>query len=270
MEGKMARSTFKLFRILIILSLVSLNSFIFLNDAASVSAGSISHPCFLVKPVTASSDGPIAPMVLPAGTPPEDADWLVESQEMHAQKDASGKSYTTTVTVRRNPHPVIPKSDDPASLSAAAASCAYDSTKSDSVTTRSADGGLAQTLTNYYYRYTYSNGSQTWWAYYTYKTEISYTRTNSTYTLGQNTTTWNFLGADCSGVVQHYTSTGGMIPTWSGNSTSLYYWTFMNQWSTLSPGSSMNLITNASTIASHSGVGIAPLNSQIIYRRTGL
>jgi hypothetical protein len=243
-------------------------SFSFFSSATSVSAGSINQPisqaCIWAQPGTVLPDGPIAPMVLPAGTPSEDANWLVKSQEMLTQKDASGKDYAVIVTVRRNPHPIISKSNNSAVLPAATQYCTFLYQESREVTdTRS---GLTQYLKNYYnlYNITPSPGI-TYKAYHTYRTELRWTRTNNTYTLGQPSVAWFFRGVDCYNVGGTNTqSSGGFTPAWSGNGTSTYLWTFMDLWPTRTPVSG-NMHTLVTTTGFQNGVQLTPNLSTVIY-----
>ena len=274
----MNQKSIRAFRISTILLILCINLLLPTGNGTPVLANSnnpnsndqgIVPSCTNLNQTTSITIGPIEPKVVAPGTPSKDADWPIESQVTYKAKDSFGKEVITTLTVRQNPHPTFPKTNT--TVSPLSGTCTYNGSKSYTKATQTPDGGVTQTITNYAYRYVFTSGLNSYWAYHTYETDVSFTRINSTYTLGQNTMTWDFMGADCSGVTQHYGPTiGGMVPnTWYGNSTATYIWYFINQWPTMSPGTNMNLITDASTLVYHSGTYMTTVHSQIVYQRTG-
>jgi hypothetical protein len=127
--------------------------------------------------------------------------------------------------------------------------------------------GIKQYLTSYFYRYSWASGSQNYKAYWIYKTTEYWTRTSTSYTLGQNATNWTNNGWDCSNYFLTNSATGGFVPAWSTSTqTNTYIYDATKNWSTKTPGANLGsglIKTRETTPAYKSGNSIGTLTTEV-------
>lgn len=226
------------------------------NDQAAI------RSCANLTQTNSQADGPVAPMIVPPGSLSEDANWPIVSQEKYTHRDGSRQDVVTTIVIRRDPSP---KTSTGTSVNPLTATCTLLTSESQQIGDQV--GGLTQYLTTYYRLYNLTDSGDTYKAYHTYRTEVYWTRTGNSYSLGQPAVKWFFRGPDCNNVFNQDTNTGAPFsPNWYyGNKTSTYYWTFMDtSWPTRSPvGGSM--YTSVITKGYYNGFLLTPSLSTVIY-----
>lgn len=208
---------------------------------------------------TSASVEETSPKVLPPG-PAIDDDWPVVKEWTETQINETGVAITVTYTLRRNPKP-LPESQTLAPLT----SCSF--VADESLQSTSTIQGLTQYLKSYFYRYNWVDGGQSYKAYWIYKTLEYWTRTSTSYTLGENTTTWTYNGWNCSNVYSPNGNTGHLTPNWySSTRTYDYIYDFTKNWQTKTPGPSLGLgviKTYETTPAYNNGASIGTLTTEV-------
>ncbi len=199
-------------------------------DPVSANAELLSLPnsCFAVPPAgppTPPKQVAIARMEPPT-TPPVDANWPIVEKRVKTVRDRSGTVYTITDITRRDP-------SGKRLANAPASSCTFD--MSTTQERRTTVGGITQHLKNYFYRYRWSDPSHYVYAYWNYKTEAWWNRTDGSWGLGNSSIGWTFIGIDCSSVHRTYNAGSNLVPQWynGGNETWHYFWDVTNSWVTL-------------------------------------
>lgn len=167
-------------------------------------------PCRLGSDI---QDPPTSTVVPPGQS--DDADWPIIEQWIETKTDATGATVSTTYTLRRNP-----KTPSDAVM-APTVSCNYQA--DESLTSTNTIQGVTQYLKSFFYRYNWVNGSTTYKAYWIYKTEEWWTRTSTSYTVGQNSTVWTYNGWNCSNSYSTDSATGGFTPNWYNNTETYHY-----------------------------------------------
>jgi hypothetical protein len=209
------------------------------------------------QPQAAETD--IAPQVVPPGRA-EDDGWPIVRQWTETQRDENGKKVTVTYTLRRNPSPV-PESQ----VTPLATTCTYKA--NESLQSAHPIQGITQYLTSYFYRYQWSSSGQTYKAYLIYKTVEYWTRTSTSYTVGQNTTNWTYNGWNCSNVYSTGGSTGYLTPNWQTSTRTYdYIYDFTKNWPTKTPGPNVSLgviKTLETTPAYKNGSSIGTLTTEV-------
>ncbi len=197
--------------------------------SASSELPTLPHSCSGAVPSggsTPGSEAAIARIEAPT-TRSIDADWPIVGRSVRIVRDRSGKVYTITDITRQDPNPKKPTN------LLASSSCTF--LQSTSRTTQTSAGVVSQYLKNYFYWYRWSDPTHYVYAYWNYKTETWWTRTDSTWSITSGNVTWVFKGLDCSSVHRTYTAGGSVVPGWynGGNETWHYLWDVTNSWVTL-------------------------------------
>jgi hypothetical protein len=98
-------------------------------------------------------------------------------------------------------------------------------------------GGITQYEKVYYDLYNWVNGLQTYNAYKIPKTVEWWTRTSTSYTVGQNSTNWTYNGWNCSNVYSTDSQSGGFTPNWQTSTRTYdYIYDFTKNWVIKTPG----------------------------------
>jgi hypothetical protein len=229
---------------------------------AAVREGDLIAPYGACRPLAAqasSTTTELSIQVVPPGRAEEDS-WPIISQWTETQTGENGKKVTVTYTLRRNPDS-LPESQ----VTPLATTCTY--VANESLQSTQTIQGITQYLVSYFYRYQWSDSGQTYKAYWIYKTLEYWTRTSTSYTLGQNTTTWTYNGWNCSNVYSTNSSTGNLIPNWQTSTRTYdYIYDFTKNWPTKTPGPniSMGLIKTRETMPAYkNGSSIGTLTTEV-------
>ncbi len=190
--------------------------------------------------------------------------WPVVSVTQVALSDDQGRPTIATVTVRENPVPQPHSARTGASLPfgsaiAVGSTCTFDTNPSVTIDTPTANGYFIMHMTDFYDRWVVQPGNL--WSYVTWQTNVWWTRWDPNYDVysGQQSNNWNYYGADCSDVLQHYTAGGGnWAPNWpgsTGDSTTYVYNGPMNTWPVIVRPASGNWLqyTNQFTTVAYLG-----------------
>jgi hypothetical protein len=229
---------------------------------AAVREGDLIAPYGACRPLAAqasSTTTELSIQVVPPGRA-EDDSWPIVRQWTETQRDENGKKVTVTYTLRRNPNPV-PESQ----VTPLATTCTY--VKNESLQSAQTIQGITQYLTSYFYRYSWYNGGGTYKAYLIYKTVEYWTRTSTSYTVGENTTNWTSNGWNCSNVYSSNTSTGHLFPNWQTSTRTYdYIYDFTKNWPTKTPGPPLGIgviKTLETTPAYKNGSSIGTLTTEV-------
>lgn len=158
--------------------------------------------------------------------PQEDEKWLIINQ--WTEKDNSSNnliSYTLKQNLGKPQSLVSPNTT----------SCTY--VANESLQSTQVVGGITQYLKIYYYRYNWVDSNSSYKAYWIYQTVEWWTRTATSYTVGQNATIWTYNGWNCSNVFSSNSNSGGFTPNWQTSSRTYdYIYDFTKNWVIKTPG----------------------------------
>jgi hypothetical protein len=206
-----------------------------------------------------ASVGEISPIVLPAG-PAIDDDWPIVRQWTETQINETGMVVTITYTLRRNPD--LPSESE---TQPAATSCTF--AANESLQNTNTVQGVTQYLTSYFYRYNWVDGGQSYKAYWIYETREYWTRTSTSYTLGQNATAWTYNGWNCDNAYSTNGANHGFTPQWhTSTRTYDYVYDFTKNWITKTPGPNISsglIKTYETTPAYNNGNPIGTLATEV-------
>lgn len=157
----------------------------------------------------------------------------------------TGELVTTTFTLR-----LSPAANESAALGT---TCAY--LGPGSIQSAQQLGGVTAYLKNFFdlYRWENTESGGTWRAHYTTETDEWWDRTGTSWSVGQNSTTWTFNAWNCQNIWDPRQTNGGFTPAWQDATRSyLYVYNFFIPWGwpTLShpPGVGMMRTAEASPI----------------------
>lgn len=230
-----------------------------MNEAKTGSSNILYSPCSLVHPqsnsLSSNDEQPAIAREVPFG-PQEDDSRTTMKQWTEGNRNSA---ELITYTLKRNP------GTPQMATMLATTSCTY--VADESLQSSQVKGGITQYLKVYYYRYNWVNGSATYKAYWIYKSVEWWTQTSTTYTVGQNATSWTFNGWNCSNVFSNNSSSGGLTPNWQTSTRTYdYIYDFTKNWVTKTPGAPIsvgNIIVSEASPGYNNGSSIGTLTTEV-------
>jgi hypothetical protein len=197
------------------------------RDSSIVSTIDKRFSCNLVSLQTnlleSGNEQPVFPKEVPFG-PQEDDNWPILKQWTEVDRLTGNEvSY------------VLKEKPGKPGIGHLLTSCTY--VNSYTLQSTNSVGGITQYEKIYYDLYNWVNGLQTYNAYKIPKTVEWWTRTSTSYTVGQNSTNWTYNGWNCSNVYSADSQSDGFTPNWQTSTRTYdYIYDFTKNWVIKTPG----------------------------------